>query len=68
MTRKRGRPPSAPELKRTKRVQVNMTESEKAAIKLAADAAGISVSAFILRAGLAWAARSKTLAPVGRRR
>ena len=56
MTRKRGRPPLAPELKRTHRVQVNMTESEKAAVKAAADAQGLKVSAFIVAAALQAAA------------
>ena len=62
MTRKRGRPPSTPELKRTKRVQVNMTETEKAAIKLAADAQGLKLSAFIVAAAV-WAALQAAVAP-----
>jgi len=56
MTRNRGRPPSAPELKRTKRVQVNMTEAEKEAVKAAATAQGLKLSAFIVAAAVRAAA------------
>lgn len=48
-----GRPPAPPEKRKDARVQVAMTVADRAAVKLAAAAAGTTASQFILDATLA---------------